>query len=147
MNQLPPESFQHFEEFYKQGLLSTASVPRMVILLYERLEKSLEQAIRCVSDPNSHRQSVEMSQQILNHLLKIFMQSDDHAYDQLYLSHEQLAQKLAKSSKSADSSQLAECLNIIKTYHQSWRQQQQIKRRHLRTSQTPPLNVRRNEKK
>ena len=140
-----PHEPAEVEELYKQGLVSTASVPRVVLLMYERLLLLLKQALACEQDlPGLHCHLAQASQ-ILSHLLGMFLQSEDPAYRTLYLEHEQLAQELTEIFRRPGQGEaLARCYHRLEAYHAAWQQQL-----HLRPPLPDPasegLNVKRRQ--
>lgn len=142
---MPEDSPEFAEEYYKQALLNSASVPRLSLMLYGRLQALLEEALRCQADPSAMRRSLKQAQQVMSGLLNIFAQSDEPAYQALYLNHEALSLKLSETFKQPQPAEILACLEQIQMYEQSWREQLQIKRRFERAGQPPPLNVRRKQ--
>lgn len=135
---------EFIEEYYKQGLVSTASVPRVLLLLYERLLLLLIQAIDSESDPLLMWQRLAQTQQILAHMLELFLQSQDSAYGVLYLSHEAIAQELAVifRQRSFRPEQLKACHQQLEVYYLAWQQELQVRKR-FPNEAAARLNVRR----
>jgi len=125
------KSFESFEEHYKQGLVQSASVPRMVLMLYDKLLLTLKQALQFESDYLIWRQALTQASQILNHLMNVFLQSKDEAYLRLYTNHEPLSQKLSwvYQQKTVQLEEIIELIDKFQTYRKAWRQQLQIKSR------------------
>lgn len=122
---------EYFEEFYKQGLLSTASVPRVILLLYDRLSLLLQQALELQARdlPLSHRYAVQ-AQSLLGELLNIFLQSKEEAYAQLYTSHAEIERRLVASLDSRfDSAEVQTLYQLLERYRTAWRSQLQIRPR------------------
>lgn len=139
--QFPPD------EPYRRTLVDTASVPRAILLLYDRLILLLEQALASsVLRPEQTRQTLTLASQVLTHLLTLFAHSEERAYQQLLLSHERLAQELQEIFLTGvpAAPAIATVLQTLRTYRDTWRRQLHIRRRHL--CRPGPLNVRRQEK-
>jgi len=131
------------DEVYRRALVDTASVPRAILLLYDRLILLLEQALAQSSvNGNQSRQLLTLASQILTHLLAIFSHSDEQAYQHLYLSHEYLAQALHREFRQGGTHAqgIAEILNPLKDYRRTWRQGLKIRPR--QRNRPGPLNVR-----
>lgn len=131
------------DEVYRRALVDTASVPRAILLLYDRLILLLEQALalNCVNRHQA-REMLALASQILTHLLAIFSLSDDQAYQELYLSHEYLAQAIQQEFRQGGTSSqgIAEILSTFKAYRHSWRKGLKIRAR--KSKRPGPLNVR-----
>lgn len=131
------------DEAYRRALVDTASVPRAILLLYDRLILLLEQALALSRVNGSQaRQLLASASHILTHLLAIFTHSDDPAYQELYLSHAYLAQALQQEFRQGgtEAQGIAEILNTLKQYRQTWRKGLKIQPR--RRQRPGPLNVR-----
>lgn len=131
------------DEGYRRALVETASVPRAILLLYDRLILLLEQALAQSSVNGSHAQQLlSLASQILTHLLAVFNHSEDQAYQHLYLSHEYLAQAIHHEFRQGGTHAqgIAEILNTLKAYRHSWRQGMKIRPR--KRHRPGPLNVR-----
>jgi len=117
------------DEAYRRAQVDTASVPRAILLLYDKLLQVLEQAQAASTlNPHAARQRLSIASQILTHLLAIFIHSHDEAYQQLYLSHEQLSQKLSRLFRQggSDPQAIAEFTHTLRTYRETWRKQLKI---------------------
>ncbi len=131
------------DEVYRRALVDTASVPRAILLLYDRLVLLLEQALALSRvNGNQARELLALASQVLTHLLAIFTLSDDQAYQELYLSHEYLAQAIQQEFRRGGtySQGIAEVLNTFKDYRHSWRKGLKIRSR--KSKRPGPLNVR-----
>jgi hypothetical protein len=135
-------SFEYFEEVYKQGLVSTASLQRVVLVLYERILLLLKQAQASGHDLTLMRRHLAQAQQVLAHLLRMFM--ENQSLRSLYLSHERIAQQLVEvfRQKPFQAALLNDCIKRIETYQETLRHQLQI-RNHFPDEEPARLNVRR----
>ncbi|PKL77111.1 MAG: hypothetical protein CVV27_06815 [Candidatus Melainabacteria bacterium HGW-Melainabacteria-1] len=133
--------FEAFEERYKQGLVNTASVPRVALLLYDRLLLLHKEAITCIDEPLALRRLLQQAHAIMSHLANLFMQSDDPAWQALHLSHDRQARQLGWLFRQprVELSHLADSAGQIRAFQEAWDQQLRIRRRQPVTG----LNVRR----
>ncbi|MEZ0369037.1 MAG: hypothetical protein ACAI44_08145 [Candidatus Sericytochromatia bacterium] len=141
-NQLNSRPFEYFEEYYKQGLVSTASIQRVVLALYERILLLLKRALACEQDITAMRRNVAQAQQIMTHLLGLFL--DHQSLKPLYVSHERIAQLLTDifRQRRYQPQLLNEGISRIEAYQTALRQQLQIKA-HFPDEGAARLNVRR----
>lgn len=131
------------DEAYRRALVDTASIPRAILLLYDRLILLLKQALALsVLRPAQARQTLAVASQVLTHLIALFAHSEDPAYQQLQLSHEHLAQELQGIFRAGGNAahRIAILLQQLRTYRDSWRWQLNIRRRHH--NRPGPLNIR-----
>jgi flagellin-specific chaperone FliS len=131
------------DEAYRQALLDSASVPRAVLLLYERLMLVLRHAqAACSQSPNTVRHWLSIAYEVLSSLMGIFSQSSDPAYISLYQSHDLLAKKLAQTFQSVENpaQEISEIKETIHGYYLAWKRQLKIRPRQRKINGR--LNVR-----
>lgn len=132
MNDKPVE---YFEALYKQGAVNTASVPRVILMLYDRIILFLGQALEQIHDLSEKqalsRRFLKQALPILNHLLSVFLQSEEPAYLGLHNSHALLLGQL--SAEIQKNPLDYECLfgihKQLNNYRRAWREQLQIRSR------------------
>lgn len=126
------------EEYYKQGLVSTASLPRVLLLLYERLLRLLRQSLLDRAGARSH---IRQAQTLLQQMLGLFLEVDETAYQALYLTHQDLLQELTLALNEASDDRLKACYVRLEQYDAAWKSQLQIIER--RAPAADQLNVNR----
>ncbi|MEZ0369036.1 MAG: hypothetical protein ACAI44_08140 [Candidatus Sericytochromatia bacterium] len=141
MQQKLPEEV---EEYYSQGMVDTASVARVVLVLYERLLLLLKRALVSGQDLPAMLRYLAHAQVLLTHLLKVFLQSKDKHYRELYTDHERIARQLAALflQRPLPFDLLQSCYQDLESYFEAWEQQLQI-RHHLPEPRPISLNVKR----
>lgn len=132
------------EEIYRQNLVTTASVPRLALLLYAKMLKLLKQ-LQAPITLNQWRRQLQAVHQLLTHLLGVFSQSQAPAYLQLCQSHEALAQKLSQLfvQPHPDPNALKPIIATLETFQAAWQQQLNIIPR--QPAAPPALNVKRHQ--
>lgn len=136
------QDFGSCEESYKQGMVSTTSIQRTVLALYERILLLLKKAIESVSNLPLVRRYLVQVQQILTHLLQLFL--EHVGFQSLYLSHERIAQQLSDifRQESAQFDLLRGCYQRIESYRDELCQQLNIRKR-FPNEAVARLNIRR----
>lgn len=139
--QPPVDSFEQCEEFYKQGLVHTVSVQRMVLVLYERLLLLVKQA-RASEDQKQLRKQLAQAQQVLTHMLRLFL--DNSSLGGLYQSHDRIGQQLTEAFRQRrfQPEALDEPIRRLENYQALWNQQMQIRPR-FPDEAAARLNIRR----
>ena len=140
--QLYHRPFQYFEEYYKQGLVSSSSIQRVVLVLYERMILLLKQALGCEQDITAMRRYLSQAQQVLTHLLGMFLEYD--SLKGLYPSHERLSLQLTElfRTRRYQPQLLKDSIRRVESFHELLRQELQIKK-HFPDQGAARLNVRR----
>lgn len=134
------------ENLYKQGTLDSASVPRVLLMLYDKLLLLLKSVHGCwqTEQKLAHSQLIQ-AHDILSHMMVMFMHSEAQAYHELHRQHEVLAQELTQLFQlPADSAvRLSRLREALETQRRAWRSNMKLKKRVLNAP--PPLNVKRKQ--
>ncbi len=130
---------ENAESIYKQNLVENSSVPRLSLMLYERMLQILK-ALSLASDLSIKKKGLTQVHQMLSHLIQVYGQSNDSAYLNLLQSHEALAQIVSQAFQQPQQADIQSLIKQIQDFRRAWSQELSIKTR--KTREYPGLNVR-----
>ena len=127
------------EEYYKQGMASTVSVPRVLLLLYERSLRLLRLAL--AAEGIEMQRGLVQAQKVLGQMLELLLQSPE-ADQALYQSHLELSQSLSQAYRRNSKELLRASYAKLELYYGAWQEELQIRNR-FAEPQAARLNVKR----
>lgn len=138
--------FKDAEFVYKSTLVYTASSPRLILLLYNKMLVELKKVMVFeVTHKREAMHSLNHAYKVLTELLSIFAATPEPIYQEMYLSHTPLADRISKMfvTQEIDQGALHDIMDLTAQYRDAWKKALNIRdRRSPQQKRKRPLNVR-----